>query len=152
MELVLYPDERLNKPCLDVEVVTQELKQLAKDMYEFMKKNNGIGLAANQIGENISLIVADNNGGAEYLFNPKVVFSRNEMYKDEACLSFPGDKYKVKRPQEIMVKYLNINGALTIKPFKGLIAQVIGHEIDHLNGITVVDKIKNQKRGKKYED
>lgn len=137
MELVLYPDERLTQKCQEIEVKDiQKYRYLAKDMYEFMIKNNGIGLAANQVGETIRLIVIQHNDKPLYLFNPFIISSTRKQYKLEGCLSFPGETKKCKRGQLIKVKYYDISGKLKMEEYKGLTARCIQHEIDHLNGIT----------------
>lgn len=144
IKLVLYPDKILETKCKPVDKVTPELKQLAMDMYKFMKKNNGVGLAANQIGKNIELIVIDNNGVPIVMFNPKILLQSSPKYLNEACLSFPGKQLKIKRPQKITVLYVDLNNRKILKEFKKFTAHIICHEIDHIRGLTMLDRVKKQ--------
>lgn len=146
MKLVYYPNEMLKTPCKPVESVTSDLRELAKSMYQFMLKNQGVGLSANQIGKDIQLLVADNNGKPEYMFNPKIMYQGKFKRVNEGCLSFPGEILNIKRPQEMMVDYININNKRNVKVLKGFIAHIISHEVDHLRGITFYDKMNEQKR------
>ena len=147
MKLVLFPDERLTTKCEPVKKVTPKLKQLAKDMYIFMKANGGVGLSANQIGQNIRLFVADDNGSPLYVFNPQILIRSRPKYLQEGCLSFPGETQRVKRHQQTTIKYLDENGQSKCRTFRQLTAQIVAHEIDHLNGITFHDRVKEQTKG-----
>lgn len=149
LELVLYPDERLTTPCKEVKKVTPELRQLAKDMYQFMLENNGIGLAANQVGKDMCLIVGDDNGKPVYMFNPRIMLLGNKRKMSEGCLSFPGETIELKRAITVTVKYLDLNNSPRVFTFRGLIAQVIQHEIEHLRGITYHDTLEKQNKEKK---
>lgn len=143
LKLVLYPDDRLNQKCQEVNILDiPKYRYLAKDMYEFMIENNGIGLAANQVGENIRLIVVQHNNKPLYMFNPMVISSTRKQYKFEGCLSFPDELKKCKRGQLIKVKYYDLNGKMKLEEYKGLTARCVQHEVDHLNGITFLDREK----------
>jgi len=139
MELKLYPDPILKQKCEPVKKVTPELKALAEEMYSFMRKNNGAGLAANQIGQTIRLLVIDDNGPV-YMFNPKILQGKGRVCDTEECLSFPGEKKQVPRNIEIAVQYRDINNKNTFAKYSGFLSRVIQHEIDHLNGITFDEK------------
>lgn len=136
MTLVLAPDARLKASCRAIQQVTPELQKLARDMYCFMKANKGIGLAANQVGETIQLIVVEKDDKPLYMFNPRVIKGESVAYNPEGCLSFPGEEKKCRRHQKISVKYVDINGNPSFGVFRGLVARCIQHEVDHLKGIT----------------
>lgn len=142
MELVIAPDERLKTPCKAVLTVTEEYKQLARDMYVFMKEHKGIGLAANQVGECINLIVVDKDGKPLYMFNPRIIRGEKPACNTEGCLSFPGEEKICRRHQKISVKYDDINGTPAFGVFEGLVARCIQHEVDHLRGVTFDEREK----------
>jgi peptide deformylase len=137
----------LRQVASPVEEITDELKQLAVKMLATMRLEGGIGLAAPQVGESISLIVFDcvnqtysaNDSGI--MFNPKILGSSKEVATDiEGCLSFPGETCKVTRPLRIKVEYLDLANRTVVRSFSGLGARVILHEMDHLLGITMNDR------------
>ena len=142
MELVLYPDERLDQKCEPVEEITDELKALAQEMYDFMIQNNGIGLAANQVGKTMRLIVVQYQNKPVYMFNPRVMKGETPKYGMEGCLSFPGEQKNCRRNQKITVQYKDISGKTKLDVYDGITAVCIQHEIDHLNGITFLEREK----------
>ena len=108
-----------------------------------MHKYNGVGLAAPQIGLLKRLIVIDlyDDKGPIKLVNPEIIKEKGTQEVEEGCLSFPNKFAKIIRPEEVTVKALNENGKTVKISAKGLLAQALSHEIDHLNGILFVDKI-----------
>lgn len=161
--IVLYPDERLRVKCDPVEEVTQQVIDVAKDLGErLLDAENGVGLAATQIGEDLRVMaIADNNHVHIYI-NPEIIEHEKEekTYPQliteegesqdffEGCLSFPSLFGTVKRWLEIKVKYqvINENKELEEKQedLKGFMAIVFQHETDHLDGILFVDRIKKE--------
>jgi peptide deformylase len=141
LELVLYPNPILLEKCEPVDKVTSELQQLAKDMYEFMVQNNGIGLSANQVNHKIRLIVIQNEGTPLHMFNPKILQQISKCSLSEGCLSFPNEYYEIKRAKEIKVQYRDINNKVKFGHFTGWVARAILHEIDHLNGEVFINKV-----------
>jgi peptide deformylase len=125
-------------------------KTLAQDMLETMYAAPGIGLAAPQVGINLRLIVVDISGGEEpghqmVLVNPEI--SEQEGSQDEeGCLSIPGFTAVVKRPERIMVIWQDLDGNPQKREAEGLLARVLCHEVDHLNGILYLDRISVLKR------
>ena len=109
--------------------------QLAKDLTETMISQNGLGLAANQVGLPYRVFVL--TGEQVYAcFNPKIVSaSPEQVYINEGCLSYPGMVVKIKRPQSIRVRFTMPNGATETMKFEGLTARCFQHEMDHLDGI-----------------
>lgn len=151
MKLLLYPDPGLNVVCKAVDKITPELVDTAHEMYKLMKDSGGIGLAANQIGLDIKLIVIENQGNPLIMFNPIILAKSKELItSSEACLSFPNVHRIIQRASEVTVKYRDTKGKMKHEVYKGLQSRVILHEIQHLSGKTFLDseeKIKwqNQK-------
>lgn len=139
----LESDEVLRKKCRAVETIDEKIKELAEDMIETMHSQDGVGLAAPQVGILKRVVVIDlyDNNGPYVLINPEIVKEKGEQEVEEGCLSFPNKFAKVIRPAEVTVKALDINGKDYKLKGKGLLAQAISHELDHLNGILFVDKI-----------
>ena len=143
----LDEDPILRRISREVEVVDEYIKQLVLDMFETMKLNKGVGLAAPQVGVLRRVIVIDITGvidekEAKYvLINPVIIKSSGEQCIDEGCLSFPNMFGKVKRPMNITVETLDENGKKVNITAEGFLAQVIAHEIDHLNGVLFVDLV-----------
>ena len=136
-------DEILRKKSREVEVVDDKIREILEDMVETMHKYNGVGLAAPQIGLLKRLIVIDlyDDKGPIKLVNPEINKEKGTQEVEEGCLSFPNKFAKIIRPEEVTVKALNENGKTVKISAKGLLAQALSHEIDHLNGILFVDKI-----------
>jgi peptide deformylase len=134
-------DEILRKRSREVEVIDDKIKELALDMMDTMHKYDGVGLAAPQVGILKRVIVIDlyEEGMQFILINPVIVKSKGEQLCDEGCLSFPNQYGKVKRPKEIEVVALDINGEKVRIKAKDLLAQALSHEIDHLDGKLFVD-------------
>ena len=137
-------DEILNKKSRPVEIIDDKLQELIDDMLETMHKQDGVGLAAVQVGVLKRVIVIDTyeEGNQIYVFiNPEILETKGEREVEEGCLSFPNKYAKVIRPEEVKIKALNREGKEITLTAKGLLAQAICHEIDHLNGIVFVDKM-----------
>jgi len=116
--------------------------QLAKDLTETMISNDGLGLAANQVGLSYRVFVL--TGEKIYAcFNPRIVdFSSEQILLQEGCLSFPGLAVKIKRPRMIKVRFTMPNGVTETMKFDGLTSRCFQHELDHLNGLCHLDLAK----------
>lgn len=138
-----YGDEILKKRSKEVEVVDDKIKSLIEDMKETMHLFNGLGLAAPQVGVLKRIIVIDlyEEGECFALVNPVLESKKGKQIVDEGCLSFPYQFGKVERPEEVVVTGLDENGKKTKIVAKGLLAQALCHEIDHLNGEVFIDKV-----------
>lgn len=136
-------DEILRKKSKEVEEIDEKVKTLIEDMIETMHKYNGVGLAAVQVGVLKRIIVIDTyeKGEQFVLINPEIIKEKGEQEVEEGCLSFPNKFAKIKRPAEVVVIALDENGDKIKITAKGLLAQVISHEVDHLNGELFVDKM-----------
>lgn len=137
-----YPDLVLRKKSTLVENITGKLVKLADEMAETMYLSRGIGLAAPQVGEPCCLIVVDIGEGLIELFNPKIISAEGveEPFK-EGCLSLPEITLEIKRPDKIVVEGLNRDGKKITIEAQNLMARVLQHEIDHLNGTLIIDHI-----------
>ncbi len=150
--LVIAPDARLNIASQNVEVVNDDIRALLNDMLETMYANDGIGLAAVQIGVHKRCIVVDvavregRNAPIKFV-NPEIVVrSDNDNVFQEGCLSFPDQFSDVVRPDSVVVRYLDETGAEKTLEATGILATCLQHEIDHINGIVFVDHISKMKR------
>lgn len=135
-------DEILRKKSKNVDVVDDRIKELIEDMVETMHKYEGVGLAAVQVGILKRVIVIDIYDDKQpiiKLINPVIIKEKGTQEVDEGCLSFPNKYVKVVRPNEVVVEGLNENGEKIRIKGKGLLAQAISHEIDHLNGVVLTD-------------
>ena len=120
-------------------------RQLAEKMHHLMKKENGIGLAAPQVGISKRVFVMEIDDVFRACFNPEILeSSQNVVEFDEGCLSFPGDQCIIKRPSEVQVRYYNLQGQQFEETLSGLAARCFQHELDHLDGITMWDRYKEQ--------
>ena len=142
-------DEILTKKTKKIEVIDEKIKELAQDMLDTMYANDGIGLAACQVGMLKSMIVYDVDYVEEnkekkpvVCINPKIVSrSRSMVEVEEGCLSFPNVFENVIRHEKITVEYTDLNGKKKTKHAKGMEAIVIQHECDHLDGIVFLDRV-----------
>lgn len=158
LEIEIYGSDKLRAPSSVIKKFDKKLLKLADKMLKTMYEENGVGLAAPQVGENIRLIVIDDEWDPEtdsrspkILVNPIIVYKEGEMESYEGCLSFPGVFFNVTRSKRIVFKYQDINGKEhRAETEGGLLARVIQHEIDHLDGKLFVD-IANDKAIAKEE-
>lgn len=137
-------DEILKKISKPVDVIDDKIKELVKDMLETMHHYNGVGIAAVQVGILKRVIVIHTDYEKEepiVLINPVIIGQKGEQTVEEGCLSFPNKFAKVIRPEEVTVEALDENGKKFKITGKGLLAQALSHEIDHLNGEVFIDKI-----------
>ena len=134
-------DEILRKRSREVEEIDDKIRELALDMLETMHVNEGVGLAAPQVGVLRRVIVIDlYEEGTQYIMiNPVIVKTKGEQECDEGCLSFPNQYGKVKRPKEVEVIALDLDGKKFRLKAKDLLAQAIAHEVDHLDGKLFID-------------
>jgi len=116
--------------------------QLVQELFRLMNKEQGIGLAANQAGINLRVFVMLVDDKPYHCFNPKILEYGNEKISfNEGCLSFPNERCEIIRPDRIQVKYHSAYGVETIEWLDGLASRCFQHELDHLNGLTMHDRI-----------
>ncbi len=137
-------DEILSKRSREIDVIDDKIKELAQDMIETMHKWDGVGLAGPQVGVLKRIIVIDlyEEGTQFTLINPVIVSQKGTQEVDEGCLSFPNKFGKVERPKEVVVEALDLDGCKVTLKAQDLLAQALCHEIDHLNGVVFVDRVK----------
>jgi peptide deformylase len=145
-----YPDSILRQVASPVKEITDEIRGLAADMIETMFAANGIGLAANQVGIAVRLIVIDVGSEKERntiaLINPKIVEATDEEVAEEGCLSVPGFYEPVKRALHVIVTGIDLDGSEKTLQCSGLSARAFQHEIDHLEGVLFIDHLSPLKR------
>jgi len=140
-DLIIYPNDILKQKTKDVKKVNKEIRRIVNEMKKIMKKNNGVGLAANQIGLDLSIFIAENGNKILTFINPKILKLEGEkILLEEGCLSLPNIWGKIKRYPKIEVEYLDLFGKRKKIKAQGLLAQIIQHEIDHLNGILFAER------------
>ena len=126
------------------DIKSKEIQDLIPEFIETMHKKDGVGLAAPQIGKNIRMIAVRHKDGDLVMFNPK--FFRKSLIKEwgeEGCLSVPNKYGQVKRSKKVVLKYIDLNGDEKKITAQGMLARVIQHEVDHLDGILFIDKAKD---------
>jgi len=149
--IVKYGDAILEKPGAPVKKFDAELEQLAEDMFASMYAAQGVGLAAPQIGKCLRLAVVDVTGGKNpeakiVLANPEIIHAEGEVREEEGCLSIPGFRGYVLRPQFVTIKAQNAKGEEFEIRGENLLARAFCHEIDHLNGILFLQHLSMLKR------
>lgn len=162
-EIRIFGDPVLRTKADPVETVNDAIRALGREMIGIMRKSEGVGLAAQQIGETKAICVIevpedydqDEDGNRlnpdltmpMMLINPVISKpSKKEDAREEGCLSFPGIRGSIKRPQNIHVSYMDEHGTPREIEVKGFTARVIQHEVDHLNGILFIDRMSAAKR------
>ena len=150
LQLKYYPAEVLRAHAKKITRVDGSVRKLAQDMLETMYANNGVGLAAPQVGASKRMFVLDVSAEDEpnkplVLINPEIIEAQGEMVGTEGCLSFPGVFFEVKRFQKVTVKYTNLSGKdVRVTAENNLLCRAIQHELDHLNGELFIDKPLNK--------
>lgn len=157
LEIKKYPDPVLRKIAKPIDVVTDDIIKLSMDMIETMRLSRGAGLAANQVGVPIRLIVleanADKGQKALAIINPEIIKSESEEVVEEGCLSLPKYYEFVKRAKKVQVKGKTLGNEPFQIECEGHLARAFQHEIDHLNGILFIDYLSPVKKNifrKKY--
>ena len=150
-EIIHYPNPLLAQKSAPIETITDEIKELAAEMAQVMYKEDGVGLAAPQVGQLVRLVTLDISGPEERtdlmtLVNPCIVESDGCVDSEEGCLSVINYRGKVKRSETVTVKALDIEGNDVTIEADGLLAICLQHELDHLDGILFIDKLSRLKR------
>jgi peptide deformylase len=162
LRITQYGESILHQKGKNVEIFNSELSKLSIDMLESMRQVEGIGLAAQQVGKALQFCVVDVPEHPEFpttcildgkplsstllmplsLANPSVDFlPSDEFYYEEGCLSFPEIRGDVARPERIVVRYQDLDGAVHQLECDGLLSRCIQHEVDHLNGVLFIDRM-----------
>lgn len=151
----IYGDEILRQKAKKITRIDENILKFVEDLFETMKKSDGIGLAATQVGKRLQILVADisevegyENTQPMVVINPKIILTEGESEMEEGCLSLPNLRVNVKRPEKIRLKYNDIEMKEHIEDFQGLQARVLQHEIDHLNGKLIIDYLSKTEKEK----
>ena len=144
LKIVHYPDPRLREVCTPVERVDPAVRALAERMLELMFAGRGVGLAAPQVGLTVRMFVAspsfEASDGCVYV-NPRIIDADGKQDEQEGCLSFPGITCRIVRPRVLIVEALGLDGRSFRQTGADLAARVFAHEIDHLDGRLLVDRM-----------
>jgi peptide deformylase len=157
--IVAYGDPVLTQPALPVESAGEDLWQLIQDMFDTMQAAEGVGLAAPQVGEGLSVFVTafaedvdpfflkQSRWPGRVFINPKLLDSSGLMATGvEGCLSIPGIEVSVQRPMQVRINYRDEQFNLQEESFTGFMARVVQHEMDHLDGILMTDRINRHRQ------
>ena len=149
LTVLTFPDERLRTKAKPVNDINDSIRTLVADMFETMKAERGVGLAATQVNVHQQVIVMDVSDDQDtplVFINPKVIEQRGTKINEEGCLSVPNNYAKVERAEWIKVSALNEHGEEFTMEAEGLLAVCIQHEMDHLQGKLFVDYLSSLKR------
>jgi peptide deformylase len=147
----IYGDPVLRKKAKEIAKVDEKTRRLAFKMLGILKDAGGMGLAANQVGEELRIFVVDRSlfqmeDSPLIVINPVIADSRGQQVEEEGCLSVPGTYAEVSRPSELTVKGVDLDEKEITIEAKGVLSRVLAHEIDHLNGVLFVDHLSSLKR------
>ncbi len=152
LPIIVAPDPRLKVVCEPVDDINDDIRKLVTDMLETMYDAPGLGLAAPQVGVKKRLLVVDvakddDAPDPHPMINPELTWASKELFEyEEGCLSLPKYYANVSRPDKVHVSYLDENGDSRELKAEGLLAVVVQHEMDHLEGILFVDHLSMLKR------
>ncbi|MBF7074675.1 peptide deformylase [Glaciecola sp. MH2013] len=149
--VLTFPDERLRTVAAPVKEVNDEIRNLVDDMFDTMKDEKGIGLAATQINVHQRVVVMDvseEQDEPKVFINPEIIAREGSTISEEGCLSVPNNYAKVDRAEKVTVKALDRNGESFELEAEGLLAVCIQHELDHLEGKLFVDYLSPLKRNR----
>ncbi len=151
LRVIKYGNPILRMKALRVKKIDASIRKLADDMILTMQVDGGVGLAAPQVAQSLALLVVDHrlifeDGVPTAYINPEIITAEGESVIEEGCLSVPEIREEVKRPEIITLRYQNLEGEAREKRLDGLLARVLQHEIDHLNGVLFIDRISPLKR------
>lgn len=160
--ILIYGDPALHQLALEVTVFDKELEQLVQDLFDTMDEAPGVGLAAPQIGVGLRLFVYsypddDDNPRRGVVINPTIIHSpietgpADEELESEGCLSFPGERFPLRRGESAIVEGVDLDNKPVRIEATGWFARVFQHEFDHLNGIIYVDKLELESRKEAFE-
>jgi len=146
--LRLFGDPVLKQRAREIEELTSDLATLVHGMYDTMALEDGVGLAAPQVGVRKRLFTFDlhEGDGPGLVINPEIVESSGEVVSDEGCLSVPGYRFEIVRAERVTMRGLDLAGDEVILEGDDLLARMIQHEIDHLDGILVLDRVEPEVR------
>ena len=156
LPIITLPDPFLRKKSLPVDIIDDALKSFLDDMVETMYHDNGVGLAAVQVGMHKRILVVDPKGMDDTMprsmfplkvINPEIIVKSEKLcILNEGCLSVPDEDVDILRPEEVTIKFLDIDAKERVIECTGWFARILQHEIDHLDGKTIVDYVSGLKK------
>ncbi|MGB2769380.1 MAG: peptide deformylase [Candidatus Zixiibacteriota bacterium] len=151
LSIRIYGDPVLRKRAQEITGVDKKIRKLASEMLSTLKDAGGMGLAANQVGEELRILVVDRSrfqleDSPLIVINPVIVEKSGEQTEEEGCLSLPGTYADVTRPLELTVRGIDLDEKEIVIEAKGILSRVLAHEIDHLDGVLFVDHLGSLKR------
>jgi peptide deformylase len=148
LKIYTYGEPILRKIALPIRDIKEETLRLSQDMIATMLAAEGVGLAANQVGVLDRIIVVKPKEEEPFvIINPEIIERQGAELLEEGCLSIPGISEKVKRSSKLLARGIDLNGKDIRFEAEGLLARILEHEIDHLNGILFIDRLSLVKRG-----
>ncbi|MCL2117879.1 MAG: peptide deformylase [Planctomycetaceae bacterium] len=147
MQIIKYPHPILRHKCKPVKRIDQGLRDIIAEMLVVMYDDDGVGLAANQIGLPYRIFVLNTSGNPEHkdnefvFINPVMSKKKGSAESDEGCLSFPAIHAPVVRPDEIVIQGVGLDGQVREYHWKGFAAKAAQHEMDHINGMSFIDRL-----------
>jgi peptide deformylase len=142
----IFGDPVLKQPARDVEELDGSLVALAESMYDTMYEAIGLGLAAPQIGVQRRFFTYDVGEGPRTIINPQIIDASGEWVYNEGCLSVPGIHFEIVRPKLVTLRGLGLDGSELEIEADEVLARVFQHEIDHLNGVLLLDRLEPDER------
>jgi peptide deformylase len=149
MKILIYPDPRLKQKAKPVQEFNKKLEKLCRKMFDLMYKENGVGLAATQVGENQRIIVMNptkKSADEVVLLNPRLLKTSGKACQDEGCLSLPGISAPVDRFEKVTIEAYDLSGKRINADLEDVLARIIQHEMDHLDGVLFVDRVPADKK------
>lgn len=152
MDIVYYPDPRLRQVAKPVKKFDAALQETARTMFDIMYRCRGVGLAGPQAGLDQRIVVANITGDPEMkddekiMLNPRIVSHSGTLREEEGCLSLPGLAAKIARAQKVKIEYQMPDGAKVTETAEDFLARMYQHEVDHLDGILIIDKMSEAER------
>ncbi|HDP69944.1 MAG TPA: peptide deformylase [Actinobacteria bacterium] len=143
-----FGDLVLREKATQVEDIDKSLKKLVKNMADTMYDAPGIGLAAPQIGVLKKIFICDLGDGLQVYINPEIVSAEDETEEEEGCLSIPNIRVPVKRAKKVKIAALNMDGKKVTFVADDLLARVFQHEVDHINGLVILDRTSGENKRK----
>ncbi len=151
--ILIHPNDKLKRVAPPIDLITDETIALLDNLYETMVANDGIGIAAPQVGKNKRVAIVEVDEGDKFeLINPEIIEAKGESIDVEGCLSIPHVYGTVKRADEVTVRYYDREGEEIEVTAYGYLARAFQHEIDHLNGVLFVEKMIEQIPETELED
>lgn len=152
MEIIKEQNKILRNKLKEVKEITSDIKALISDMKKIMAEARGVGLAANQVGQDLRIFVidkklAEENSAPDAYINPEITdYSKESVEAEEGCLSLPDYWHQIKRAKKIRLKALDENGKKIKIKARGLLARVLQHEYDHLQGVLIKNRVSESQK------